>query len=143
MVLLGRSRLPSFDVQKETRAILAAAMSEKRLPASISEIDGFIVTEKNTFINITDTSDSSLICEVDLVNEDCSPIPLTTRCPEGSGFSTQIPPRQRGLSVSVGVTRWRRRSCPPRVLQSEEAVTSGYRVSDPFVQFLPETPVSR
>lgn len=143
MVLLGRSRLPSFEVQRETRAILAAAMSEKRLPASISEIDGFIVTEKNTFIYITDASDSSLICDVDLANDDCSPIPLTTGFPEGSAVSSQIPTRQRGLSVSVGLTRWRRRSCPPRVLQSEQALGSDYKVSDPMVQFLPETPVSR
>ena len=52
MVSVSRGRLPSFDVQQETRAALAAATESKRLPRSFADIGGIIVTEKNSFIHI-------------------------------------------------------------------------------------------
>lgn len=115
MTTFSRGRLPSFDVQRETRAALAAAMSDKRLPASLSDIGGIIVTEKNTFITITQASENDVEFDRDLNDSEVSPInpiPSTRKKTEG----VIAPSRDRGCSTSSIV---RRSSCPPRVTEQE------------------------
>lgn len=115
MTTFSRGRLPSFDVQRETRAALAAAMSDKRLPASISDIGGIIVTEKNTFITITQASEYDVEIDRDLNDPEVSPInpiPSTRKKTEG----VIVPSREQGCSTSSIV---RRSSCPPRVTEQE------------------------
>ena len=144
MVAQGRTRLPSFEVQKETRAILAAAMSAKRLPASISEIDGLIVTEKNTFINITEaTDDGTGICS-ELNTGDASPIlsgSFSSR--KGTEGFLQIPSRERGLTYISTGARYRNRSCPPQVAESEEVAVKDVQLVNECEFCAMETPVSR
>jgi len=113
MASVSRGRLPSFEVQRETRAALAAAVESKRLPATFGDITGLIVTEKNSFIHIAEASDDYPPCDQDLiydgpdVNVPSSGIRKDT---DGS-----ISGSMRDRTGSFSTSRTRRGSCPPKL----------------------------
>jgi len=122
-VVMSRSRLPSFEVQRDARATLQAALEAKKLPASLAEIGGLIVSEKNTFINIENTDyygDSD--CDRDLVFEDPQPVlPGRERKPTEGVLS---PVRERGYSCMS--SRARRSSCPPKLIEENPLPIHNY-----------------
>jgi len=118
---VSRGRLPSFEVQRDTRATLQAALETRKLPASLADIGGLIVSEKNTFINIetTDCCEDS-DCDKDLRMEEPSPVfPKRDRKPTEGVLS---PVRERGYSCMSSRARWS--SCPPK-LEEDNVSSSG------------------
>jgi len=126
-VVVSRSRLPSFEVQREARATLQAALEAKKLPASLAEIGGFIVSEKNTFINIENTDycgDSD--CDRDLAFEEPQPVlPGRERKPTEGVLS---PVRERGYSCMS--SRARRSSCPPKLVEENPSPSTTMDTDD-------------
>jgi hypothetical protein len=141
MVSVSRGRLPSFDVQRETRAALAAAIESKLLPATFGDIDGLIVTEKNSFIHITEASDEFPECDQDLLRNWDMNLKESARNTSKEGTNEgQL--RERSGSLSLG-SKSRRCSCPPKLdvvsptsgaaLDSRtQAVSSSLHVSPSF-----------
>ena len=111
MTTMTRGRLPSFDVQRDTRAALAAASVDKRLPTSLADIGGLIVTEKNTFINIREASDCFEDFDRDLDLDQLSINDVSGReRKKTDGFA--LPPVRERCYSSMS-SRARRTSCPP------------------------------
>jgi len=125
--VVSRSRLPSFEVQRDTRATLQAALAAKKLPETLAEIAGFIVSEKNTFINIENTDlcgDSD--CDRDLILEDPQPVfPCRERKPTEGVLS---PVRERGYSCMS--SRARRSSCPPKLIEDNPSPSTTMDTDD-------------
>ena len=124
---VSRSRLPSFEVQREVRATLQAALDAKKLPASLSEIGGFIVSEKNTFINIENTDAyGDIECDRDLMYEEPQPVlPGRDRKPTEGILS---PVRERGYSCMS--SRARRSSCPPKLVEENPSPSTTMDTED-------------
>lgn len=108
-----RDRFPSFDVQQETRAALASAYEKKQLPTHFGDIQGLVVTEKNTFINIEASIFEDSDCDKDLA-EFPSPI-LHRRDRKQTEGVLLSPVRERNYSSLLGA-RSRRSSCPPKIV---------------------------
>lgn len=112
--LVSRGRLPSFDVQKETRAALAAAQVKKQLPVNFGDIQGLVVTEKNTFINFQAASAfEESDCDRDLTEE---PSPVLPRHDRKVTEGILLPPVKERRMSCIGGARARRSSCPPRIM---------------------------
>ena len=128
MVTISRGRLPSFEVQRETRAALAAALESKRLPATFGDISGLIVTEKNSFIHIAETAEEYPPCDQDLVEQ--------TAEAEGNRKDTDGllsgSLRERSTSFSAGGSKSRRGSCPPKLDIVPETVFSTSSMKAPL-----------
>lgn len=143
MVTLTRSRLPSFDVQRDTRAALAAASESKRLPVSFADIGGLIVTEKNTFINIAEASEEFFECDQDLYLDEVSPVlPLRHDRKKTQGVILSAV-RERAMSSFGGSARQRRRSCPPELWEDELLANLHFTGSSGGIVSPPATPVVR
>lgn len=131
MVSVSRGRLPSFDVQQETRAALAAATESKRLPRSFADIGGIIVTEKNSFIHITEAdSDEFAYYEYEQQlsggNGRSSPsCDMTEPCMDIHEHG-----RDRSVSFSAGNAKTRRGSCPPKLEVAALILQSPFRSVD-------------
>jgi hypothetical protein len=115
MVSVSRGRLPSFDVQQETRAALAAAIESKRLPRTFADIGGIIVTEKNSFIHITEASEEFAGCDQDLIPSGSSTNPSPRDRSPDVADQPEGTLRERAVSFSTGTARTRRGSCPPKL----------------------------
>lgn len=130
-----RARLPSFDVQKETRAALQAASVCNKLPAAFSGLGNFVVSEKNTFINIEPKDSMESDCDLDL------------SCEETDELSPVFPARvsvRKNTDVMGGVSvngihgvsdrrmshipscRIRRKSCPPDIAVPEHKLVNSH-----------------
>ena len=111
MVSVSRGRLPSFDVQQETRAALAAASVANKLPATFGDIGGLIVTEKNSFIHIKDVNEEQFDFDRDLVHGSSVVSPEPSRCRKVTEGTILTPIREPAVSF-CGTARVRRSSCP-------------------------------
>lgn len=138
-----RSRLPSFDVQRETRAALQAASECNRLPASFSGLGNFIVSEKNTFINI-EPIEYSMESDCDLDLSVCEAGELSPVLPArvsarkntdivgASANGILLMNNERRMSSIPASSRIRRKSCPPDIALIDDDQPISY----------PETPTS-
>ena len=124
MVSVSRGRLPSFEVQRETRAALAAAVESRRLPATFGDITGLIVTEKNSFIHITEASEEIPPCDQDLVEYAAGVASPSGNVRKDTDGSIEGSTRERSASFSAGGSRSRRCSCPPKLDVVPETICS-------------------
>lgn len=114
MVSVSRGRLPSFDVQRETRAALMAASESKRLPATFADIGGLIVTEKNSFIHIAEAREEVIEFDRDLVHGTESSLLELGRDRKGTEGTILNPIHEPGCFPVHG-SRNRRGSCPAQI----------------------------
>lgn len=127
---------PSNQVRKETKALLEASLF-KRLPRSLAETEGVLLTQKNTFFHVEQLADGGAVQETDW-ESDASPTQSGSsgrrdsgvRAPRKKTECNIIYLASRRLSTSSSALRCR--SCPP--------TTPGTPVSIPEGSLSPSIP---